>query len=134
MRNDDIGAWVGRRLKALREERGLSLRELGRRAGVSTEMASRAERNAKTPSIQTLAKLCEGLDTSLSEFFGGEAGPRAPASLDGVTELLDGVDRLARRQVLDGFKDIAKAVRRLSGATEPLPALKAASPRHRYGP
>lgn len=132
MRNEDIGAWVGERLRQLRTEKALSLRALAKRSGVTTEMASRAERSEKTPSVQTLAKLCEGLDVSLAEFFGGPAGPRAPASLNGVVELLDGVERDARRQVLDGFKAIASGVRALSAARQAAevgPVLLAASPK-----
>jgi transcriptional regulator with XRE-family HTH domain len=93
MRNEDMGAWVATRLRELREAQGLSLRGLARRAGVTTEMVSRAEKNSKTPSVNTLARLCQGLGVSLAEFFGGE-GARKPAKVEGGLALT-GVDERA---------------------------------------
>lgn len=132
MRSEDIGSWIGGRLRELREKRGLSLRELGRRAGVTTEMASRAEKNVKTPSVQTLARLCEGLDVSLSEFFGGSAGHRPVGVLDDIASYLEAVEPAPRRLIIEGFRHIARGTSRI-GHTEPEPTLRAASPKHRYG-
>ncbi|MBL8956293.1 MAG: helix-turn-helix domain-containing protein [Myxococcaceae bacterium] len=66
---DDIERRVAQRLRELRVSQSLSLRQLALRAGLSAEMASRAERGIKAPSVHTLAKLCRGLGVSLAAFF-----------------------------------------------------------------
>lgn len=71
METTDIGSFVAARLKALRLDRGLSLRELARRSDLSPEMLSRAERCERTPSLETLSRACHGLGVSLSDFFSG---------------------------------------------------------------
>jgi transcriptional regulator with XRE-family HTH domain len=60
---------IGARLKTIREERGLSQRELAQRAGVTNGLISLIERNMTSPSINTLKKILEILDTTLSDFF-----------------------------------------------------------------
>ncbi len=108
MRNEDIGAKVAKRLRELREAQGLSLRALARRANVTAEMVSRAEKNAKTPSVQTLASLCEGLEMPLSEFFQFDVEPKRTKA-DAVA--LGDVDEGVRLLVLDGFRAISQGVR-----------------------
>lgn len=133
MKDDEMAAWIAGRLRALRKEKSLSVRGLARAAGITTEMASRAERNVKTPSVQTLAKLAEAMGVSLGEFFGGAAGgPKPPTrSSDAVAFLLQGVEGPARQHLVDGFRSIAKGVRVLTAAQRG-PTLRATSARRRH--
>lgn len=62
---DDLGA----RLKAVRETRGLSQRELAKRAGVTNSTISLIEQNRVSPSVGSLRKVLEGLPMSLADFF-----------------------------------------------------------------
>lgn len=64
---------VGRRLKQLRQQRDLSQRELGKRAGVTNSTISLIEQNSVSPSISSLKKILDALPVSISEFFAGEA-------------------------------------------------------------
>jgi transcriptional regulator with XRE-family HTH domain len=66
---NDVTSFVAARLRALRLERGLSLRQLAKRSDLSPEMLSRAERGERTPTVETLARACSGLGVSLSAFF-----------------------------------------------------------------
>ncbi len=62
-RNGETGNQsVGSRLRFYREERGLSLNELGRQAGLSAAHLSEIERSLATPSLKTLEKISQVLD------------------------------------------------------------------------
>src|SRR3954466_5970879 len=60
---------VGDRVKALREAMGLSLRDLGERAGVSAPMLSQVERGETSPTLATAQRIAHGLELSLSQLL-----------------------------------------------------------------
>jgi transcriptional regulator with XRE-family HTH domain len=70
------GLDLGTRLKIVRENRGLSQRELARRAGVTNGTISLIEQNKNSPSVASLKKVLDGLPMSLSEFFALDVPPR----------------------------------------------------------
>ena len=63
------GIDVGRRLKLLRQSKGLSQRELARRTGVTNGTISLIEKNQTSPSIASLKKVLDGFPLTLTEFF-----------------------------------------------------------------
>ena len=69
---------VGARLRMVRENMGLSQRELAKRAGVTNGTISLIEQNRVSPSISSLRKVLEGLPMTLSDFFTFDAAPQAP--------------------------------------------------------
>jgi transcriptional regulator with XRE-family HTH domain/quercetin dioxygenase-like cupin family protein len=74
---------VGPRLRAHRERRGLSLRELARRLGVSPSAISQIETGKSRPSVSTLYSIVSELGMSLDELFGAPKSAQqaaAPAS------------------------------------------------------
>lgn len=60
---------VGARLKAVREEAGLSQRELARRAGVTNGTISLIEQERHAPSLASLHRILSSLPISMAEFF-----------------------------------------------------------------
>ena len=60
---------VGTRVRSLREAMGLSLRDLGERAGVSAPMLSQVERGETSPTLAVAHKIATGLDLSLSQLL-----------------------------------------------------------------
>lgn len=60
---------VGQRLRSLREERSVSLRELARQSGISANALSMIERGLTAPSITTLAKLSQALEIPITALF-----------------------------------------------------------------
>ena len=60
---------VGNRLRVIREERGLSQRELAQRASISTNAISLIERDENSPSVSTLQNLAAALNIKMSYFF-----------------------------------------------------------------
>ena len=64
---------LGAALRAVREERGLSLREVARRVGVSPSFVSQVETGKANPSVGTLYALVGVLGTSLDDLMGDAA-------------------------------------------------------------
>ena len=61
---------MGSRLRAERERRGISLRELARRVGVSPSLVSQIELDRVNPSVSTLYALVTELGMTMSDVFG----------------------------------------------------------------
>jgi transcriptional regulator with XRE-family HTH domain len=61
---------VGARLRAAREDLGISLRELARRVGVSPSLVSQIELDRVNPSVSTLYALVTELGMTMSDVFG----------------------------------------------------------------
>lgn len=95
----DPGFDVGGRLRQMRLARGLSQRELARRAGVTNSTVSLIEQNSVSPSVSSLKKLLDALPVSISTFFAGEepSAPQAFYRAEELTEIGDG--RLSFRLV-----------------------------------
>lgn len=60
---------IGKKLRSLRIQRGLTQEELADRCELSKGFISQVERNFSSPSIATLMDLLECLGTSLQDFF-----------------------------------------------------------------
>ncbi|HEY5661282.1 MAG TPA: helix-turn-helix domain-containing protein [Gaiellaceae bacterium] len=81
---------VGGRLRAERERRGISLRELARRVGVSPSLVSQIELDRVNPSVSTLYSLVTELGMTMSDVFGDvrpneRAAPQPPGA-EGLAE------------------------------------------------
>ncbi len=63
---------VGERLQSIRKLKGLSQRELAKRAGVTNSTISMIEKNSVSPSISSLRKVLGGIPMSMVEFFSEE--------------------------------------------------------------
>src|SRR6476619_5920518 len=64
---------IGDRLRATRQERGLSLRELAERLGLSPSLISQVETGRARPSVSTLYAIANELDVSLDELLFNDA-------------------------------------------------------------
>jgi transcriptional regulator with XRE-family HTH domain len=73
LRANGIGDSIAERLRAYRIGRGLTVRALASRSGVSPSMVSEAERGTKTPSIAVLIALSEALGISLTQLVEAES-------------------------------------------------------------
>ncbi len=60
---------VGNQLKNLRKLKGLSQRELAKRAGVTNSTISMIEKNGVSPSVSSLKKVLAGIPISIGDFF-----------------------------------------------------------------
>ena len=64
---------IGRRIRQLRIQNGLTLEELASRTELTKGFLSQLERNLTAPSILTLENITEALGTTMSYFFAEEA-------------------------------------------------------------
>ena len=99
----DPGAELGPRLRQVREQRGLSARELARRIQCSPSLISQIERGRSAPSVGMLYALATELRTSLDFLFGAQAGPPG-----GVTVTAHGDGRV-REDGLGGHGIVQRA-------------------------
>jgi transcriptional regulator with XRE-family HTH domain len=60
---------VGSRLKSVREQAGLSQRELAKRAGVTNATISLIEQDSHAPSLASLHRILNAIPLSMAEFF-----------------------------------------------------------------
>ncbi|WP_183141941.1 cupin domain-containing protein [Pseudomonas savastanoi] len=81
---------VGERLQSIRKLKGLSQRELAKRAGVTNSTISMIEKNSVSPSISSLRKVLGGIPMSMVEFFSEETVPENAAQVVyKASELID---------------------------------------------
>jgi transcriptional regulator with XRE-family HTH domain len=78
-RTNEHAIRVGAVLRRVRTERGLSLRELAARSGLSSGFISLAERGVNSLSLTSLFTLAEALDVDAAELIGGTSTRPAPS-------------------------------------------------------
>ena len=136
---EDTADALARNLRRLRAERGLTLDELAKRAGVSRSMLIQIEQKRVNPTLATLVRLAQALDVGLAELV--ELGSRRRVrviSRDDVAELwtspgggsgrlLVGSDQLDHVEFWDWRlepKDVHEAEAHLPGTAELLHVLE----------
>lgn len=98
----------GRRLKSVRETRGLSQTELGEKAGVPALMISHFETGARpSASAATLVKLANALETSIDYLL---ARSDDQAASGRVGALLRSLGENASQQTMEAVLTIAEAM------------------------
>ena len=75
---DRVAREIGRRLRSLRAQRGLTLRVLAREAGISEALLSRIERGQVATTVANLVTLAAKLGVGLGEIFAGAEVGEAP--------------------------------------------------------
>ncbi|WP_432477097.1 helix-turn-helix domain-containing protein [Nocardioides sp. GXQ0305] len=73
---------LGQAIRDVREQRGLSLRELARRVNVSPSFVSQIELGKANPSVGTLYSLLSELGTTLDDLIGGQPAGTGPELVD----------------------------------------------------
>lgn len=76
---NDIKARFGRRLRELRQSRGLSQEELAFRAGLHRTYVSSAERGERNVSLVNLDKLATALEVDMCDLFNFSRTNLAPS-------------------------------------------------------
>jgi DNA-binding NtrC family response regulator len=67
--DDEVNIKIGRKVRGLRNEKRLTIKELAERANLSISLISQIERAESAGSISTLNKIAIALNTELKEFF-----------------------------------------------------------------
>ena len=82
---EDKVAAVGKAIRTLRKEKGLSLRELSQLAGLSTGFLSMVERGRSSLALTSLNNVAKALDTDLADLFASERKVRVSHPLPHVS-------------------------------------------------
>ncbi len=102
---------IGKKIKQLRKEKGLTLQELAQRSGVSPGYISMLERGYKrSPTLDVLRKLAKGLDIRLPELIGEEM--ISVSEDEKVKVLLRAADELSKLD-LESLESLLNAIREL---------------------
>ncbi len=105
--NRDLSGAVslGDKLRALREEQGLTLKEMGELTGLSFTYLSEIERDTVCPSIETIKQLAKFYKLPVSMLINSQKGSSLPAKLQYIRKLknLSQKDLAAKAQVSPGL-------------------------------
>ncbi|MCF6734461.1 helix-turn-helix domain-containing protein [Blastococcus sp. KM273129] len=95
------------RVRRLRKQRGMSLRQLAAATGVSAALLSQVERGATDPSLNTVRKLAAVLGADLATLFAEEPPPQVHHSRPGHRPLLSaGVGLMSYERLTPGRSDL----------------------------
>jgi transcriptional regulator with XRE-family HTH domain len=89
---DDLTARLARRVRALRDARGLTLDALAARSGVSRSNISLIERGESSPTAAVLDRLAAALGVTLSAIFEDAAPAAAPSPVTRAREQVTWTD------------------------------------------
>jgi DNA-binding NtrC family response regulator len=69
-KEDELHLTIGRHIRDLRKERGLTLKQMSRRTKLSVSLLSQIERAESSASVSSLFKVATALDVKITELFG----------------------------------------------------------------
>jgi len=67
---DELHVTIGQRIRVSRKTRNLTLKQMGRKTGLSVSLLSQIERAESSASISSLYKIATALEVPLTELFG----------------------------------------------------------------
>jgi transcriptional regulator with XRE-family HTH domain len=74
---EELVALIGERMRQARLKKGLTLKDLAEKTGVSVSMLSLVERGRASPSMGTLVAVCSSLGILMGDLFDGHIRPRS---------------------------------------------------------
>ncbi|MCG8481730.1 MAG: cupin domain-containing protein [Clostridia bacterium] len=97
--NDDLSITLGNRIRELRKEKNLKIVDLSNLTGLTVSMISQVERAIISPSIETLKKIGNAMDTPVGYFFEdvNQSEPQVNKGNNGQT--IDGVSNFVFPEV-----------------------------------
>ena len=87
---------LGKRIKELRTQAGLSTTKLSKITGISSGYISELENNAKSPSAEILLKIIDALNITVASFFNEFPSEPLPKELK---ELVDAAKNLSSEDI-----------------------------------
>ncbi len=69
-REDELHITIGKRIREIRREKSLTLKQMGRRTNLSVSLLSQIERAESSASVSSLFKVANALDVRIAHLFG----------------------------------------------------------------
>ena len=110
MKSIQLQDYIGRRIRTIRKEKGLSQQKLSENAGVGIDYISNLETKGSNIKIDTLEKILKGLDVTPSELFESRINPKNP-QLEMLANQLALLPKESQDQLLDAFQLLIKTVK-----------------------
>lgn len=110
----DIAIELGKRIRELRGEQGISQEELSFKAGISAAHLGQVERAVKKPTVETIGKLAAALGVPVTALFSSEYTPEAAhgnSTLAKINAQLSSMSEVEQKDILKvirifrGFRD-----------------------------
>src|SRR3989338_5375615 len=71
---ESVSPGLGACIRRIRVQRGQTLQAMARQTGLTPSFISQVERDLVSPSVTSLRRMAQALETSVASFFEGEAG------------------------------------------------------------
>ncbi|MGT2951658.1 transcriptional regulator [Streptococcus cuniculi] len=110
MKSIQLQNYIGRRIRLIRKEQGLSQQQLSERAGVGIDYISNLETKGSNIKIDTLEKILTALDTAPSVLFESRVTPQNP-QLETLADQLAELPKASQEQLLEAFQLLIKTVK-----------------------
>lgn len=123
MSNEDAIRIVGRRVKVLRKQLGLSQEKLAEKVGKSVDAISSIERGVSMPMLETAYALSEALGVRFFDLFREESQAleveALPADVQELVHLVREQPEAVRQAVLEQARTLVGLATKLSGKRAP---------------
>ena len=103
----DIKSLLGKRIRDLRKQRGLSQEELGWKSELHFTYIGAVERGEKNCTVTTLEKIAKGLEISIKDFFDS---PFRETDINKLKKEMSNKVNLLSPQALIALKEILKLI------------------------
>jgi len=110
---EPLAVVFGRRIKTLRQAKGLTQEELGKLAGLDYKHLSAIERGAKTSSFDAVERLAKAFDVAYHELFLPEGKTVAEDLRIELTSLMKRARRIDPADIEEFLRSLRAALRRL---------------------
>lgn len=103
----EIAIFLGKRIKSLRKEAGMSQEELAFKASISPAHLGQIERALKNPTLDTIDSIAQALGVSLSQLFDGADDitlPDTPQYENKLVAYLTGMSDAQQKDILKLIK------------------------------
>ncbi|WP_200415985.1 helix-turn-helix domain-containing protein [Virgibacillus salexigens] len=110
----ELDEQIGKKLREIRKEKNLTMREAGEKSGVSYSQISRIE-NGHPASLQALKKLSDAYDVTLQSLFGEEVELPQKLKDEGVKWMAFGKKMEGKELTPEKVEEYVEAVRKLRG-------------------
>lgn len=110
MKSIHLQDYIGRRIRNIRKEKGLSQQKLSESAGVGIDYISNLETKGSNIKIDTLEKIITGLDITASELFESRINPQNP-QLELLADQLAQLPKESQEQLIEAFQLLIKTVK-----------------------
>jgi len=104
---EDIKSLLGKRIRDLRKQRGLSQEELGWKSELHFTYIGAVERGEKNCTVTTLEKIAKGLEISIKDFFDS---PFRETDINKLKKEMSNKVNLLSPQALIALKEILKLI------------------------